>query len=452
MKNLRALPSVEQILQSDPLQPILQEYGRPLTLDALRQVLDDIRADIIPGLPDMTQIIDQTRAVVIDWTRPSLRGVINATGVILHTNLGRSPLSKETLLAMESVSVGYSNLEFDLNSGGRGIRHMHLERMLQQLTGAESSLVVNNNAAAVLLVLTVLAARKQAVISRTQLVEIGGGFRIPDVMRQSGVKLVEVGTTNRTHLTDYEEALQAGVRVVVRAHPSNFKVIGFTGEPSLEEIVTLAHSQDAIVIDDLGSGTLLDTAAYGLSHEPTVQESISTGSDIVCFSGDKLLGGPQAGIILGSNALLAKIRKHPLARAVRADKTCLAGLAATLLHYRKGEAEERIPVWKMISKPLTEIQATAEKWKNSLNCGELVAGQSTVGGGSLPGETLPTVLLAFSVRSPQVTLSKLRDLDLPIIARIETDRVVFDPRTVLAVQEETFLHSLKQIITTGALS
>ena len=452
MKNLRALPSVEQILQTDQLQPIIQDYGRTLTLDALRKVMDDIRADIIPGLPDMTQIIDQSRAVAFEWTRPSLRGVINATGVILHTNLGRAPLSKETLFAMESVSKGYSNLEFDLRSGGRGFRHMHLEGLLQQLTGAESSLVVNNNAAAVLLVLTVLAARKQAVISRTQLVEIGGGFRIPDVMRQSGVKLVEVGTTNRTHLADYEEALHSGARVVVRAHPSNFKVIGFTGEPSLEEIVKLAHSLNALVIDDLGSGTLLDTTSYGLSHEPTVQESISAGADIVCFSGDKLLGGPQAGIILGSEALLAKIRKHPLARAVRADKTCLAGLAATLLHYRKGEAEERIPIWKMISKPLTEIEVMAEKWKNSLNCGELVAGQSTVGGGSLPGDTLPTVLLAFSVRSPQAVLTKLRNLERPIIARIEADKVVFDPRTVLTDQEDTLLHSMKQIMTTGALS
>ncbi len=444
MKNLRNIPSVEQVLQSTPLQPILLEYGRNLTIDALRQILGDIRSDSITGIPGDAEIIRLTHQLLLQWTAITLKPVINATGVILHTNLGRAPLSRETLYAMEYVSKGYSNLEFDLQTGSRGTRAAHTEDLLHQLTGAEASLVVNNNAAAVLLVLSALAARKQVVISRTQLVEIGGGFRVPDVMRQSGAKLLEVGTTNRAHLDDYREALQSGAQVVIRAHASNFKVIGFTAEPTLPEICELTHSFGGVVIDDLGSGTLVDCSRYGLAHEPMVQESIQAGADIVCFSGDKLLGGPQAGIILGRKVLLDKVRKHPLARAVRADKTCIAGLVATLLHYRKAEFEKCIPIWQMISYPLSDIRATAERWKTLLGFGELLDGQSTIGGGSLPGETIPSVLFALTVKSPQGYMKKLRDLDPPIIARIESDKVVFDPRTVLPWQETDFLRSVQQ--------
>lgn len=446
MKNFRDIPSVEQVLQSAPLQPILLEFGRNLTVEALRQVLDDLRSDPVKVIPDKSEIIRLTRQLILLWTAIPLKSVINATGVILHTNLGRAPLSSETLHAMESVSRGYSNLEFDLQTGSRGTRNTHTEALLHQLTGAESSLVVNNNAAAVLLVLSALAARKPVVISRTQLVEIGGGFRVPDVMRQSGAKLLEVGTTNRTHLDDYRQALQSGARVVVRAHASNFKVIGFTGEPTLQEIVEVTHAFGGLVIDDLGSGTLVDCSSYGLAHEPMVQESVQAGADVVCFSGDKLLGGPQAGIILGRKELLEKIRKHPLARAVRADKTCIAGLVATLLHYRKMDFEKSIPIWQMISCPLAETRSTALRWQNHLGFGELIEGQSTVGGGSLPGESLPSVLFALTVKSPQVFLKKLRELDPPIIARIESDKVIFDPRTVLPGQETEFLRLLMQIL------
>jgi L-seryl-tRNA(Ser) seleniumtransferase len=442
MKNLRALPSVDQLLQSTPIQPVITTYGRALVTDSLRQVLDEIRSDTIAGLPDSKEIINRAEALAKQILTPSLIGVINATGVILHTNLGRAPLSQETILAMSGVSRGYSNLEFNLETGSRGSRHTHTEALLCKLTGAEDSLVVNNNAAGVLLTLTALANRKQVVISRSQLVEIGGGFRVPDVMRQSGAKLVEIGTTNRTHLSDYTGALAAGARIVVRAHPSNFKIIGFTEEPSLGDIVQTTHAYSGVVIDDLGSGSLLDTIRFGLSHEPTPQESILAGADVICFSGDKLMGGPQAGLISGRAPLISKIRHHPLARAVRADKTCLAGVTATLIHYLKNEAVEKIPVWQMIARTQAEIHEIASRWKARLETGDLVAGESTIGGGSLPGETLPTTLLSLSVRSPQTFLAKLRKGNTPVIARIADDRIVFDPRTVFAWQEEDFLQKV----------
>ena len=342
MTKLRNLPSVEQLLQTQNAAELIARFGRPLTLAAIRGTLDEARArfklNLEPALPSTELILAQAESTLSAWTKPTLQPVINATGVILHTNLGRAPLSAAAIHAMDVVSRGYSNLEYDLEKGARGSRLLHAEAVLQKLSGAESALVVNNNASAVLLVLSALANKKQVIISRSQLVEIGGGFRVPDVMKQSGAKLMEVGTTNRVHLRDYENALQEGAALVMRAHPSNFKIVGFTEEPELKEIVHAAHQAGVFVVDDLGSGALLDTAKYGLAHEPTVQESLSAGVDIVCFSGDKLLGGPQAGIIVGKKALIDKIKKHPLARAVRADKTCLAGITATLLHYLKDDA------------------------------------------------------------------------------------------------------------------
>jgi L-seryl-tRNA(Ser) seleniumtransferase len=282
------------------------------------------------------------------------------------------------------------------------------------------------------------------VISRTQLVEIGGGFRLPDVMKQSGAKLVEVGTTNKVRLSDYQEALQEPTALVLRAHRSNFKIVGFTEEPELREIVEIAHQVDVPVIDDLGSGALLDTAKYGFAHEPTVQESMAAGVDLVCFSGDKLLGGPQAGIILGKKELIDRIKKHPLARAVRADKTCLAGITATLLHYLKNEAEHEIPIWKMMSLTLDQIVARAQAWKDELGQGEVIQSESTVGGGSLPDECITTYVLALSVKSPDRFLKKLREGQPPVIARTENDRVLLDPRTVL--QDDALLQQLKKAL------
>jgi L-seryl-tRNA(Ser) seleniumtransferase len=449
MTSLRDLPSVESLLQDSG--DLIAVYGRPLTLDALRIVLDDVRGrfktDPALALPSQSGILSQTESRLLSWTKPTLVPAINATGVIIHTNLGRAPLSRTTISAMQEVALGYSNLEYDLVRGKRGSRLIHAESVLSKLTGAEAAVVVNNNASAVLLTLASLSNRKRAIIARSQLVEIGGGFRIPDVMKQSGAKLVEVGTTNRVHLSDYEEAVSTPTGVVMRAHRSNFKIIGFTEEPDVKDIVSVAHKASVPVVDDLGSGSFLDTAAYGLVHEPTVQEILDAGVDVVTFSGDKLLGGPQAGLILGRKDLLAKIKKHPLARAVRADKVALAGITATLLHYLKDEAVREIPIWRMISMTPEEVKVRAEAWRDAIRHGEVITSESTVGGGSLPGEALSTYVLALDAKSPDKFLSKLRDSDPPVIGRTENDRVLLDPRTVLPEQDETLLTTLKSLHT-----
>lgn len=381
------------------------------------------------------------------WVAPTLQLVINATGVVLHTNLGRAPLSRAAMQAIWDVSIGYSTLEYDLATGKRGSRLVHAEALLKRITGAEAALVVNNNAAAVLLVLTALARRRAAVIARSQLVEIGGGFRVPDVMKQSGARLVEVGTTNRVHMRDYEEALQEKPALLLRAHRSNFQIVGFTSEPDLQEISALAIQSGVPMVDDLGSGALLDTARYGLAHEPMVQESLKAGADLVCFSGDKLLGGPQAGIIVGKADLVAKLKKHPLARAIRADKLCLAALTATLLHYLKDEPETEIPVWRMIATTVDQIQERALRGIEVLGMGRLVTGESTIGGGSLPGETLPTYLLALGVNNPTRFLEKLRAQTPPIIARTQEGEVLIDLRTVLPEQEPGLFAGLSEALT-----
>lgn len=450
MSTLRNLPSVERLLQTRTAAEMIAAYGRPMTLSGLRFTLDSIRDRFKSGqvttVPSIDLILTQAESHLTKWIKPTLVPVINATGVILHTNLGRAPLSDATIRAMDAVSRGYSNLEYDIEKGQRGSRLTHAQSVLQNLTGAEATIIVNNNASAVMLVLAALAIRKRVIISRTQLVEIGGGFRVPDVMKQSGAKLIEVGTTNRVHVDDYEEALREPAALVLRAHHSNFKIIGFTEEPDLEDVVNVAHMAGVPVVDDLGSGSLLDTDKYGLVHEPTVQESLEAGVDIVCFSGDKLLGGPQAGIIVGRADLIAKIRKHPLARAVRADKTCLAGLTATLLHYLKDEADREIPIWRMISLTPKQVKGRVESWKLELRQGQVVEGESTVGGGSLPGESMPTYLLSLTVKSPDKFLKKLREQHPPIIARTENDRVLLDPRTVLPEQEGALLVGVKNAL------
>ena len=454
MTSLRDLPSVEQLLQN--ADHLIQEFGRPLTLDALRSTLDDARArfklarsraegaQLEAGLPSMDVILSQAKSQLTAWTVPPLVPVINATGVILHTNLGRAPLSKATIKAMNDVAENYSTLEYDLAKGQRGSRLIHAETILQKLMGAEAAIVVNNNASAVLLVLAALANKKRVVISRTQLVEIGGGFRIPDVMKQSGAKLAEVGTTNKVRLSDYQSALEEPTALIMRAHRSNFKIVGFTEEPELKEIVDAGHQANVIVVDDLGSGALLDTAKYGFAHEPTVQESLAAGVDLVFFSGDKLLGGPQAGIIVGKKDLIDKIKKHPLARAVRADKTCLAGITATLLHYLKDEAEREIPIWRMMSLTLEQVRVRAEAWRDALGQGDVIQSESTVGGGSLPDESIPTFVLSLSVKSPDRFSKKLREANPPVIARTENDKVMLDPRTVL--DDQLLLVTLKKIL------
>ncbi len=441
MGSLRDLPSVDQLLQDVQVQGWILAYGRPLTVEAIRSALNEARTRFAQtgDLPNWDAILQEAQGILERWTTPTLLPVINATGVVLHTNLGRAPLSRAALLAAQSVATGYSTLEYDLERGRRGSRLIHAEALLQRLTGAEAALVVNNNAASVLLILTALARRRGVVIARSQLVEIGGGFRVPEVMKQSGARLIEIGATNRVHLSDYEAALEEKPALILRAHRSNFRLIGFTSEPELSEIALVARQAGIPLVDDLGSGALLDTSRFGLGHEPMAQESLAAGADLVCFSGDKLLGGPQAGIIIGRAELIARLKKHPLARAIRADKLCLAALSATLLHYIKNEAEREIPIWRMIAAPLESLRERASAWAAALGQGEVLLGESTVGGGSLPGETLPTYLLALQVKRPDQVLALLRHQRPPIIARLEEDRLVLDPRTVLPEQEHDLL-------------
>lgn len=448
MADLSKLPSVDNLLSDKQIDRLITQFGRPLTLHVVREALQTIRQSTseLPTLPTRAEIIQTIKANLEATLAPTLQPVINASGVILHTNLGRAPLGVKALQAVVEVANGYSTLEYDLEQGKRGSRSIHAEKLLQTLLDVEAALVVNNNAGAVLLTLAALANRKKVIISRSQMVEIGGGFRIPDVMKQSGAKLVEIGTTNRVHLADYEAILEEGISLVLIAHHSNFKLVGFSTEPTLKEITDLSHRYNVPVLHDLGSGALLDTAKYGIAHEPTVQESLADGVDLVCFSGDKLLGGPQAGIIVGNKELLKKISRHPLARALRADKLCLGALSATLAHYLIDEAETNIPVWQMLSLTTEQIKKRANAWLASLGTGSVIPGKSTIGGGSLPEEEMDTYLLTIDVKSAEKALAALRAQNPPIIGRIISDQVVLDPRTVLPFQEPNLLRGLERAL------
>ena len=453
---LRKLPSVEKVLQDAEVQASIAKNGRLLAVDIVRQVLDEARHEIEGGqpCPTLETILDRVFTDLATSGQPTLRRVINATGVIVHTNLGRAPLSEEARAAMDLAAQGYSNLEYDLATGSRGSRYTHAEQILRRLTGAGGGLLVNNNAGAILLVLTALARGRKVIISRGQLVEIGGGFRIPEVMLQSGVRLVEVGTTNRTHVGDYESAIDDDVALLMHVHYSNFKVLGFAQQVSLGELVDIASQHGLLVIEDLGSGCLLDTLPFGLAHEPTVQEAIAEGADLVCFSGDKLLGGPQAGIVVGRADLIAALKRHPLSRALRVDKTTIAGVQATLLHYLRQEATEKVPVWQMISLSLEEIQERAASWRDRFRGrgveAEVIPGLSTVGGGSLPGETLPTRLVALRVAAPDRLAQRLRTGDPPVIGRIEGGQFILDPRTVLPGEGQDLLSAVEQALQSQA--
>ncbi len=443
---LQLLPSIDELLQTIAGQRLITLFSRPLTLRALRESLAQARVDIRAGascpLPDA--LLASAEQILLIEQRPHLLPIINATGVIINTNLGRAPLSQSALEAVQRVAGGYSNLEYELEAGERGSRHAHVVELLRELTGAEAAIVTNNNAAAVLLALSTLAMGREVVISRGQLVEIGGGFRVPDVMRQSGCSLVEVGTTNRTRIGDYEAALNEHTALLLTVHPSNFLIHGFTETTPLDALVKLAHKHSLLVMDDLGSGCLLASEQYGLRHEPRPQDSIAAGADVVCFSGDKLLGGPQAGILVGKAEVIARIAKHPLMRAVRIDKMTLAALEATLRHYQRDEAESTIPIWRMIAQGPEKLASRAQCWAEKLQTRGIAArvqrGESTVGGGSLPGETLPTSLLALDAAHTPVPLSelarRLRLRSTPIIARIQHDTLLLDPRTVLEEQDE----------------
>ncbi len=448
----RQLPSVDRVLSNDRVRRVGETLSYEVVVDLVRRCLSEIRNSISSGspVPPFDEIVDLIVTRAYSLAEVSLQPVINATGVILHTNLGRAPLSAEAIKSMEQVSRGYCNLELDLDSGERGSREVHVESLLCQLTGAEAALVVNNNASGILLALSALAKRREVIVSRGQAVQIGGGFRIPEVMRQSGARLVEVGTTNCTYREDYEQAITPGTAALLRVHSSNFKISGFTSSVPLSGLVELGKKHSLLVLDDLGSGCLVDTTRFGLDPEPMPQDSVAAGASLVFFSGDKLLGGPQAGIIIGEKGLVAKLKKHPLTRAVRIDKVRMAGLAATLIHYLKGEAVEKVPVLRLMAIQLAELDKRAKKWVQALGkLAAVVAGESVVGGGSLPGSTLPTRLVSIKPGKGvkiQDLARILRQHKPPIIGRVAKNSLLLDPRCVFPEDDVVVIEGVRDAV------
>jgi L-seryl-tRNA(Ser) seleniumtransferase len=418
---LRGLPSVDALLRTDGAGELIRNHGRPATVAALRTVLDEARAE---GRPRAAEDL-LTRAAAVLEAAPSLRPVLNATGVIVHTNLGRAPLARAAIDRVGAAAAGYSTLEYDLAAGARGSRHDHLSPLLAELTGAEAGFAVNNNAAALVLCLAAVAAGGEVLISRGQLIEIGDGFRIPDILAQSGAHLVEVGTTNRTRLSDYAQAVTDHTRAILRVHQSNFRIVGFTDQPSLADLASLARS-GVTLIDDLGSGALLDLP--GMLDEPTARSSVEAGADLVCFSGDKLLGGPQAGIVVGRAAAINRVKRHPLARAMRIDKLSLAALEATLELYRNpAAAVESVPVLRMAGEPAERVRERATRLSERLG-GEVVATTARVGGGALP--LLEIESWACALPGGEELAAQLRAAEPPVIARVQEGRVLLDCRTL----------------------
>lgn len=454
VKALKKLPSVDRVLSHPAMQSLVERYLRNVVVDLIRSQLEELRANLLQyggPVPNVEDVATKVVSKANEAWRASPQPVINATGVIIHTNLGRAPLSKDSVEAFQSIATGYTDLEIDLESGTRGSRQTHIEQLLRQLTGAESAFVVNNNASAVLLALAALSTGKEVIVSRGEAVEIGGGFRIPDVLRQSGARLVEVGTTNRTNVEDYEHAITEDTAALLRVHPSNFRISGFTKTPTVEELTELGRKYDIPVLYDLGSGCLLDTTDFGLASEPTVQESVRAGISLTLFSGDKLLGGPQAGIAVGPRQYIRLLERHPLSRAVRIDKLNLSALSTTLMHYLKGEALHKIPIWQMIASPPEVLESRAHNWVTRLGPDTNVEpGLSTIGGGSLPGESLPTWLVSINKYTHQERVNsiadRLRAQDPPIIARIQDDHILLDPRTVLVDQDDALVKGVQNAL------
>ncbi|MGB4594249.1 MAG: L-seryl-tRNA(Sec) selenium transferase [Coriobacteriia bacterium] len=455
---LRALPKVDRLLEREDIAALAAVHPRVLVTDAIRETLDALRAEILHGTDaDVAEDSVATRvsALVATKATRSLRRVINATGIVVHTNLGRSLLSDAAAEAAAEVARNYSTLEYDIDSGERGSRHTHVESLICKLTGAEAAMAVNNNAAAVLLGLAGLARGKEAIVSRGQLVEIGGSFRVPDVMRESGATMVEVGTTNKTHLRDYEKALSPDTGLLLKVHTSNYRVVGFTEEVSLAELVALGGQHAVPVMEDQGSGVLVDLRQWGLPYEPTVSESIAAGVDVVTCSGDKLLGGPQAGIVAGKWHVIAALKKHPLARAVRLDKMTLAALEVTLRTYLDLEAARReIPTLRMLSAPKDELATRAVRLADQISnaCGgAYLVGTaddvSRAGGGALPMADIPTVVVTLAPQRISVTEleARLRCSEPAIVARINADRLLLDPRTLSSGDEPVVVAALKAI-------
>ncbi len=459
---LRMLPAVGELIADPALADVREKHPRTLVVRAIRNEIDHLRAGILGGQIrqiDQAALYEAIRRRAAGASEPRLQRVINATGVIVHTNLGRSPLAASAVTAVVLAAQGYSNLEYDLESGQRGHRDDLVEGLLCELTGAEAALVVNNNAAAVLLALATVAAGREVVVSRGELVEIGGSFRIPDVLKQSGARLVEVGTTNRTHPSDYEAAIGPNTAALLKVHSSNYRIMGFTTAVSGAELAELARRRGVVSIEDLGSGSLLSTDRFGLPAEPTAAEVVAHGLDLVTFSGDKLLGGPQAGVLVGRRDLIRACASNPLRRALRLDKMTLAALEATLRLYRDPDAAvAAIPTLHMLSLDETSLQQKAERMANRLReaigaAADVSLAHSTaqVGGGALPLTELPGPVLAIRPATASVTdlTTRLRNLATPIIVRIEDDRIIADPRTILDGEETLFHNGMVEALTGG---
>ena len=446
----RRIPKTDVLLMNERIQNMIKIQGKAVVMDAIHMELAYFRSLVKKGTDGellenrLEFLIDHIEENVEKIKCANMRPVINGTGTILHTNLGRAPLSEKHMKHILKVASGYSNLEYNLEQGKRGERYAHFESLLCKLTGAEAAMAVNNNAASVLLILSTLAAGGEVITSRGELVEIGGHFRIPDVMEQSGAVLREVGTTNKTRLDDFERAINEQTRGILKVHTSNYRIIGFTESASLEELVSLGQKYELPVIEDLGSGVLINLENYGLSHEPTVQESVQNGADVVCFSGDKLLGGPQAGIIVGKKKYIEQMKKNPLTRALRIDKFTATALEQVLLEYLSEEqALQNIPVLRMITKPREELEKKAEDLQEMLHSCELAADIETVscdsqiGGGALPLEKIPSAAVAICPHFISVDQleKRMRSLPVPVIPRIADDKVLLDVRTI---EEDSF--------------
>jgi L-seryl-tRNA(Ser) seleniumtransferase len=463
---LRALPSIDALLRTDAARSLGERTGLQRLTALARRVTDELRAELQARATSadaptsngdlsrealLAEAVKRLERTVERAEAGGLRRVVNATGVVLHTNLGRAPLSEAARRAVSEEAAGYCTLEYDLETGARGKRGARVEELLSELTGAEAAVVVNNCAAAALLILSTLAREGETIISRGELVEIGGDFRVPDVMAQSGTRMVEVGTTNRTKLADYESAINLETRLILRVHPSNYRIVGFTAAPALPELTALARDNNLPVYEDAGSGALFDLGAYNL-HEPVVRESIEQGADIVSFSGDKLLGASQAGIIVGRRALVERCRKNPLYRALRADKLALAALAATLDAHARGATFTEVPTIRMLAAPYAEIERRARAFlrraRRRLAADsfqfEIIKGESAIGGGSAPTTHPPTALVAISHAhlSAAALEAGLRQERTPVIARILNERVVLDLRTVAEAEESELLDAL----------
>ncbi|TDT61223.1 L-seryl-tRNA(Sec) selenium transferase [Fonticella tunisiensis] len=455
---LASLPKVDALLGEERIMK-LENISRVVKVEAIRETLDKYRSGILSGSIlefSKDKILDEVLKCISRKVQPHLKRVINGTGTIFHTNLGRAVLAKTAVDAVVNIASKYNNLEFDLENGTRGSRYSHVEELLCKITGAEGALVVNNNAAAVMLVLSTLSKGKEAVVSRGQLVEIGGSFRVPAVMEQSGAKLVEVGTTNRTHLYDYENAINENTGVILKVHQSNYKILGFTEEVELGELIKLGERYNVPVIEDIGSGVFIDLSKYGLTYEPTVQNSIMKGIDIVTFSGDKMLGGPQAGIIAGKKKYIDMIKKNQLTRALRIDKMTLAALEATLkLYLDEDKAIREIPGLFMLTKPAEKIKKDAAKLMRMLKAKlkdraviEVIEEYSQVGGGAMPLEKLKTfaVALKFNNKSIEDVDKELRKCDIPIITRLYRDRMLIDVRTLFDDEYKIIVNTLDSLV------